>query len=221
MVLVLDGATLDINRNSVEGETDMPLDPINPFTDGGYHYEETSDDWKLACSVLPSFAALRWPGYETAVVEDTIDGQAVVIQLWKGRCQRFFGLNDFPGGIGAEVGVYRRIPGRPLPTALPALPSEIAGFMLHAVHALGEDFWWPYPELQTQVSFTFVNPKTNATFFTAGPETTYWMNRWMRPDSYRLYEGSNSPLPFWTEDYILNYTINGRSNTADGRPFSW
>ena len=82
----------------------MPIDPVKAYSDdSGYDYVETSDDWKKACSVLPSFAAVEWPGYATSVVEDTIGGQAVVIQLWKGRCQRFFGLNDFPGGIGAEV----------------------------------------------------------------------------------------------------------------------
>jgi hypothetical protein len=58
-----------------------------------------------ACRVLPSFAALRWPGYETLVLADKIGGEDVVIQLWKGHCQRFFGLDNFPGGIGAEVGI--------------------------------------------------------------------------------------------------------------------
>jgi hypothetical protein len=200
----------------------MLIDPIVATTDAvGYHYEETSPAWKVACKDLPSFAALHWPGYETSVVEDTIDGQPVVIQLWKGHCQRFFGLNDFPGGIGAEVGIYRRIAGKPLPASLPNLPSEISGFILHAIHALGTDFWWPYPDLQTQVSFDFVNPTTNKTFFSAGPEATYWMNRWMRPDSYRAYASVNSQLPLWTEDYVLNYTINGKSTTSDGRPYRW
>jgi hypothetical protein len=192
----------------------MPIDPVKAYSDaGGYDYVETSPDWKTACSVLPSFAAVHWPGYETSVVEDTIGGQPVVIQLWKGRCQRFFGLNDFPGGIGAEVAVYQRIPGRAMPTALPDLSSRLEGLLLSFLPEVGEDLWWPCIKLAAQIDFDLVNPKTKATFFTAGPETTYWMNKWMRPDSYRLYEAAHKPLPLLTEDYQLNYRINGKSYT--------
>jgi hypothetical protein len=190
----------------------MPIDPVKAYSDDdGYNYVETSPDWQAACSVLPSFSAVHWPGYETSVVEDNIHGQAVVIQLWKGRCQRFFGLSNFPGGIGAEVAVYQRMPGRPLPTALPTLSSKIEGLLLSFLPELGEDLWWPVTKLDTRIDFELVNPKTNTTFFSAGPETTYWMNKWMRPDSYRLYEEENKPLPFLTEDYKLNYRINGKS----------
>jgi len=189
----------------------MPIDPVKAYSDEyGYDYLETSDDWKTACSVLPSFAAVHWPGYATAVVEDTIGGQPVVIQLWKGRCQRFFGLNDFPGGIGAEVAVYQRMPGRALPTELPALSSRMEGLLLSFLPELGTDLWWPVPK-SMQIDFELINPKTKTTFFKAGPETTYWMNKWMRPDSYRRYETKNKPLPFLTEDYQLNYRINGKS----------
>jgi hypothetical protein len=190
----------------------MIFDPVTPSTDNlGYRYVETSPTWKSLCGVLPSFAALHWPGYETSVVEDTIGGQAVVIQLWKGRCQRFFGLNEFPGGIGAEVGVYRRIPGKQPPGSLPTLPSRIERLVLGLLPEAGEDLWWPFPELAAQIGFDFVNPDTNAMFFSAGPETTYWMNRWMIPDSYRQYEAANRPLPPLAEDYRLNYRINGKS----------
>jgi hypothetical protein len=72
----------------------------------GYHYVETSDEWKQACLALPCFSLLAWPDYKTTTVEDVIDGEPVVIQLWKGWCQKFFGDDDFPGGIGAEVGIY-------------------------------------------------------------------------------------------------------------------
>ena len=49
----------------------------------GYEYDETSEYWKGLCSALPCFAQLTWPGYKTTIVEDTIDGDPVVIQLWK------------------------------------------------------------------------------------------------------------------------------------------
>ena len=82
----------------------MPLpDPTIYVTDArGYSYDETSDDWKQRCAALPCFAAMHWPGYDTRVVEDVIDGQAVVIQLWKGLCSQFLGLSNFPGGYGAK-----------------------------------------------------------------------------------------------------------------------
>jgi len=48
--------------------------------------------------------------YLTKVVEDKIGGFPIVIQLWKGWCERLGGrYANFPGGMGAEVGVYRRV----------------------------------------------------------------------------------------------------------------
>ena len=51
----------------------------------------------------------------------------MVIQLWKGNCPKFLGfigIESFPGGIGAEVGVYRRIPGRFRPPPFPRPPAS-------------------------------------------------------------------------------------------------
>ena len=47
----------------------------------GYKYVETSDELKEAASGLPCFLSLRWPGYASDIVEDTINGKPVVIQL--------------------------------------------------------------------------------------------------------------------------------------------
>jgi hypothetical protein len=135
----------------------------------GYSYDETSESWKQMCSSLPCFAAIQWPDYATKVVEDTINGQPVVIQLWKGWCPKFLGLQKFPGGTGAEVGVYRRIPGKVRPTSLPFLPPAVATFILNTIAGLSDnDLWWPFPELNAQIEYTLTNPVTNQTFFSAG-----------------------------------------------------
>ena len=76
--------------------------PTVKFTDArGYSYVETSDGWKKACSSLPSFSEVWWPDYSTKVVDIQIAGKPIVVQLWKGWCQKFLGSSDFPGGIGA------------------------------------------------------------------------------------------------------------------------
>jgi len=189
--------------------------PTIQYTDGlGYEYDETSESWKQLCTDFPSFAALQWGGYSTNVVEGyAIDGHPVVIQLWKGLCQKFLGLPQFPGGIGAEVGVYRRIRGRTLPTSLSFLPPAFANFILSKIETLIEDqLWWAFPELGTKIEFTLTNPVTNQTFFSAGAEVTYWLNKWMSERSYAKYQsdqGNQTPSSY--TDYRLDYRINNKS----------
>lgn len=86
---------------------------------GAYEFIENSLDWKKKCMVLPCSSQDWWAGYETKVIKDvmiTVPGftqpQPVIIQLWKGWCQRLGGRisNKFPGGIGSEVGIYFSIP---------------------------------------------------------------------------------------------------------------
>lgn len=188
--------------------------PTAQYTDGmGYEYVETAEWWKQTCTAFPCFAGLQWPDYATTVVEDNICGHPVVIQLWKGWCEKFLGLQRFPGGVGAEVGVYRRIPGRARPTSLPFLPPALASLILNAISNLADnDLWWAYPELGAQINFTLTNPVTNETFFTAGPETTYWLCKWMNDGSYSKYQQDQgkSNTPFLAVDYQLDYTINGK-----------
>jgi hypothetical protein len=76
----------------------------------GYTYIETARPWKAMCSTLPCFAEMWWPNYLTKVVRTKIGGHDVIIQLWKGWCQRCLGpFASFPGGVGAEVGIYRKV----------------------------------------------------------------------------------------------------------------
>ena len=205
-----------------------PVEPCNESVDGnGFKYVETKDPFKNFCANFPCFAALQWPGYATKVIQDkTINGIPVVIQLWKGLCERFPGQDKFPGGYGAEVGIYRKMPGRIRPTSVPFLPPAAAALILANVASLSDnDLWWAFPELNAQIEFDFINPFTGQPAFHAGPENTYWMNKWMNEASYsqyRLTQGRKWPwLPSWfpgnsrspnlPTSYILRYTINGQS----------
>lgn len=178
----------------------------------GYSYVETSERWKVLCQELPCFLALRWPGYATTTVETEIDGEPVVIQLWKGWCQKFLGLPIFPGGIGAEVGVYRRIPGRALPGDLRFLPPPLEAFYVNAIARMAEtELWWPAPDLGAQLTFDLINPLTGATVFTAGPQRSYWLTKWMNEDAYLRYAfDQRFRVPVLPDAYILEYRINGQ-----------
>ena len=48
--------------------------------------------------------------HQQAVRIAQVDGQPIVIQLWKGWCEQFLGSAKFPGGIGAEVDVWEPEP---------------------------------------------------------------------------------------------------------------
>jgi hypothetical protein len=180
----------------------------------GYKYVETSDKWKQMCTAFPCFAAIEWPDYATKWFPASIAGKPAVIQLWKGYCEKFLGLERFPGGIGAEVGIYRFIPGRARPKALPFLPPGFAGTILKPMANLTDkNLWWAYPELGTQLHFNFINPITGAIFFSAGTEKSYWLNKWMNTDSYEKYkrDQGNGKTPPFAVDYRLEFSINGKS----------
>jgi hypothetical protein len=191
-----------------------PSPTILSVDSDGYHYVENAEWWKQACAVLPCFNALQWPDYATKSVADVIDGQPVVIQLWKGWCRKFLGLEDFPGGVGAEVGIYRRIPGRRLEGSLAFLPPATQLMIKKAADLLDDDLWWPCPELNTSLEFELINPKTKQTFFKAGPETTYWLCKWMDEGSYRKYKrDQHRKAPSLSVRYTLKYKVNGKERT--------
>lgn len=205
----------------------MGRKPALVYTDpDGYQYDETDLWWKQACEALPCFSALKWPDYDTAVIEDVIDGKKIVIQLWKGWCQRFFGSSNFPGGIGAEVGVYERVAGRPFPSTLSFLEAPAAAFWKTKAGLLADaELWWPPSKITTKIEWELVNPITKKVFFKAPLQETYWRNKWMNPRHYldyrRKYEKRWEMLPWWIPGnsrtppfsigYQLHYKINGKS----------
>lgn len=83
---------------------------VEVINEDGYRYTRVSRLWALGCSTLPCFQRVRFPGYATRVMPLKINGVDAIIQLWKGSCPHFLGSNNMPGGIGAEVGVYRYYP---------------------------------------------------------------------------------------------------------------
>jgi hypothetical protein len=189
------------------------LTPVIHVNDGTYSYVETSESWKKLCEAFPCFLALQWPGYATTIVDTQINGEDVVLQLWKGYCPKFLGHASFPGGIGSEVGVYRRIPGKFRPTSLPFLPGPLATIVGNALSSLNDDdLWWPAPELNASVEMRMVNPVTGETFLTSGPQTGYWLTRWMDEFDYLRYATSHhAPAVFDFTAYVLEYSINGQA----------
>jgi hypothetical protein len=150
------------------------------------------------------------------VIEDRIGGRDIVIQLWKGWCPQFLGLANFPGGVGGEVGIYKRMPGKPFPSQ----PSEFtsAAWLAFRAMAFDQDLWWPAPELNTMISWDFINPITKEVFFHApgaglrADRPTYWCNRWMETQSYNRYKAANAnKVPSMAWDYQMKYTINGKT----------
>ncbi|MFL5606687.1 MAG: hypothetical protein ACJ8AD_09595 [Gemmatimonadaceae bacterium] len=192
----------------------------------GYEYVETSEWLKNAVSGAPCSLLMQWPDYATTIVEDTINGEDVVIQLWKGWCPHPF--RNFPGGIGAEVGIYRRVLGKiaprdfPPPNTLDMAASLLAGSVINFGN---RNLWWPFPQLNAEITYTLTNPVNNQLFYDAGPQTGYWLAKWMDNDSYAIYQRDqgvrNPSLPTWwpgnsntprlTSSYMLDYTINGKT----------
>jgi hypothetical protein len=192
---------------------DLNAPTIRYVGEGGYGYDETSEGWKQMCEAFPCFAAIEWPGYATAVIEDVLDQTPIVIQLWKGLCPKFggqIGLQSFPGGVGAEVGIYRRIPGKVVPTSFPGLPGGGLSQLLGGLSsAAATDLWWPAPELGTELWMRFINPITSEVVFEAGAEKTYWLTKWMNESDYSNYQRDHTAPPNYT-DYILEFTVNGK-----------
>ena len=129
-------------------------------------------------------------GYPTKFFDLAIGGRTVLVQLWKGSCPDYLGHGA--GGVGAEVGLYNRDAWLP------------------------KTFWWPDYQHKKTMSFTLVNPKTNAQFFSASSSVPiWWLHKWMKFPSYDQYViDQNRNVPASTADYILRYSIQGRS-------FSW
>lgn len=129
------------------------------------------------------------------------------------------------------MGVYRKMPGRARPKSIPFLPPVAATFILANMARLTDnDLWWAFPELNARIEYDLINPFTNEPVFHAGPENSYWLNKWMNEDSYsryRLSQGKKWPaLPNWfpgnsrspnlPTSYILDFKIDGLT----GQPFN-
>ena len=205
------------------------LDSVTEYKDHrGYDMVGMSPSWKKLCLVLPcSERVVIEPFYKTRWIATQLDGQQIVIQVWKGHIPK--GVRAMPGGVGGEVGIYRRDPNRRIPDALdiPSLalfPEEarpaVKAFMSKVIKEFvelvesGVELWWPFPELNAQIDMRLVNPKTDEDFFTATPAEPaggYWMSRWMNYDSYMSYIADNQlRVPLHAHEYVMEFAVKGR-----------
>src|SRR5262245_6696139 len=122
--------------------------------------EEVGEPW-------PCSALMHWPGYDTKVLEKTLDGRAVVIQLWKGYCPSY--MPGLVGGIGAEVGIYYK-------SWQPGL-------------------WWPDHQHEKKISYKLLYPNSTKQFFSASEKRCWWRHKWMTEVSYLEYLNDNSDAP--------------------------
>jgi hypothetical protein len=193
--------------------------PTDTGVDNGYQWDSTSDPWKQLCSALPCFGGLAWPLYDTKVIETTLFGQPIVIQLWKGLCPQFLGKTTYPGGVGGEVGIYQRVPGRKLPDDLGFLPLPLRLAYAPMAALAGDKFWWPVPAtLQPKISLVFINPTTNTALFDhAYSDQTYWLTKWMEFGSYKQYAAANQ-TPLLETGFKLVATID---DGTGGKTYEW
>jgi len=83
---------------------------------------------------------------------------------------------------------------------------------LAQIAALGDQFlWWPLPELNARIEFKLINPVTGQTLFCAGPESSYWLAKWMNDGSYARYKLDAGGNPPFAVNYVLEYRVNGKT----------
>lgn len=141
-----------------------------------------------------------------------------MIQSLKGWRQQFLGLSSFPGSVGAEVGVYRRVSGKDRTIDYSRFPRELPIPIQSILSNPNIDIWWPYPELNAKLEFTLVKHNTDQALFNAGPETSYCLGKWMDQGSYNHYCHTTQHIPAENEtgyyarlgDFSGNITLNTR-----------
>lgn len=208
------------------------LDATVRFKDSrGYQYVGMSDSWKRMCLDLPCSKRVKVPPvYKQQHLTTTIDGEEIVIQAWKGNCPKAY--REMPGGIGGEVGMYRRVPGRQIPDVLslprvndfpPSVRPTVTAILSRLIKELvetaesGVDLWWPCPELGAQIEMRFLHPDRDDELFRAEPFEAaggYWMSRWMSYWSYSKYVAREwlhlRKVPTNAHDYRMRLCVKGR-----------
>jgi hypothetical protein len=125
-----------------------------------------------------------------------------------------------PGGVGAEVGVYRRIPlsQLPVPKSLPHQFGWVGQEIVKELATLNDnEFWWPFPELEPKISFSLTNPDPpNNVLFNCQEEDTWWACKWMNTDCYDKRFKNENPHPILSWNWKLSYTIKGKSSSFSG-----
>jgi len=213
--------------------------------EGPYTYFATSPWWNKLCRRLPCLLWLDWPAYANAVKVVTVGQQTIIIHCWKGWCLQFLpglfrllpGIN-FPGGIGAEVGIYTFekpaedafFPRRePEPTAAPeperdrwwerawdAIRDSFTRARAHAKSPLRFRLWWPASsevlESIGPVSFSLYNRHSGDALIKDYETASYWTCKWMKRRSFHSWRADRSgSIRKWRrpEDFELRFTVAG------------
>ncbi|MDX1501521.1 MAG: hypothetical protein R3325_04095 [Thermoanaerobaculia bacterium] len=168
---------------------------VDRYESGGYWYNRVTENWKTLCQVLPCSPQLHWPGYRTEPRKFVHKNTKYVVQLWKGHCQKYFNDQTFPGGYGAEVGIYawgagtkEGALGKPRGLWLPAVPAP---------------FKIKFRMYYKESGFRKGNEE-----YSFGPHTedtkTYWQTQWMEADSYEKFLKDVKPRKV---PYVMNMTL--------------
>ncbi|MCF8199665.1 MAG: hypothetical protein K9J42_12920 [Sulfuritalea sp.] len=110
--------------------TESAFRKVETWTDDcGLRHDRISPYWQKQCELLPCFQGVAFPGYAERIIvikKDNVQRQlgisisdsqyrtlgvpegkeGVILHLWKGLCPKFRNSNDYPGGYGAELGIY-------------------------------------------------------------------------------------------------------------------
>jgi len=58
-----------------------------------YHFAELPPE--VVGEPFPCTSFMHWSGYDTQILQTTLDGRSIVIQLWKGFCPSLAGPAGF------------------------------------------------------------------------------------------------------------------------------
>jgi hypothetical protein len=105
--------------------------------------------------------------YPTHYFETYINGENVIVQLWKGY---YPGILGFPDGIGAEVGLYYPVP-------------------------WSNNLWLPDFKHPRDISFRLILKSTNEVILNAS-DKTWWLNKWKQDYSNFPIKGEDYILEF-------------------------
>ena len=183
-----------------------------------YFKSEIAEPWKNQCRWLPCFHGVCWPGYAERVIENVpVGNRYLIIHLWKGYCNKFLFSNAFPGGIGAEIGVYLVQPDSwiqahkgELATAIDIADAVLNPrfFYKKALELPNPHKWFPAWELDIEMRFKLIDPDTQQVVIDTQPKPGYWCTEWLDVDVYKEWEDCRG-APINGTHLTLQYWING------------
>lgn len=183
-----------------------------------YFNNEIAESWAKQCRWLPCFHGVCWKGYAERVIKNVqVGNRYLIVHLWKGYCNKFLWNNDFPGGIGAEVGVYLVQPDSwidmhkgEVATALDMADSIINpnSYYKKALEIPNPHKWFPAWELDISMRFKLIDPETNQTVIETKEKPGYWCTEWLELDAYQEWERCRGGKIDGTH-LTLQYWING------------